>query len=454
MSNSQAPTHWSKDFVEHLRTVHFALIAISAGLILLVFSSKPFNSVTALRELEEIIELQTLWSADSFDPLTSGADLAFNLGDEGVPLSPDLPNQKIVATVRSMLTSRRVLAQYVLVLPQNKWFVLDSRGQVDLTRRPTNVGEFEGWWNALQRPNTVIVPLTLCPFGSVFEPTGETSKEKAASSLTEEVQLTTSEKVFNAGAAFPSKVMRLIQPPFSRESGFVADLEAHGKLFFSICETRSSEVSQEGVTAYFTNWRRGAFIDAFYDLDRAAREYKTLKLERLDKLLSDEASKGPEAFEAFGMKFPAGEITFWGVILLLSVQLYLLVYLRQLFGKLKSDDPGWDVPWIGMDSSQVSQTIVYVSVVILPCLSAILLGWKATVRLSSGYWERTEQWFRPVHFLAPLWHWHYSVLLKIFLLALAAIASGYLGFLSWKYRPQIVPEPPSRRLATSAASVS
>jgi hypothetical protein len=436
---NQAPAHWSKDFVEHLRSVHFALMAVSAGLVLLVFSSKPFNSVTALRELEEIIELQTLWSADSFDPLTSGGGFTF-MGDEGVPLSPDLPNQQIIATVRSKLTSRRVLTRYVLVLPQNKWFSLDSRGQVDLTRSPTTVGEFEGWWNALQRPHTVIVPLTLCSFGSVFEPTGETSKKKAAS-LIEEVQLTTSEKAFKAGAALKSKVMRLVRPPFSRESGFVVDLEVHGKIFFSICEDASSEVSQEGVTAYFTNWRRGPFIDAFYDLDRAAREYKTLKLERLDKLLSDEASKGPEVFEALGMKFPAGEITFWGVILLLSVQLYFLVYLRQLFGKLKRDDPGWDVPWIGMNFSELSNTILYVSLVILPFVASILLGWQATIRLSSGYWERTEQWLHPVHFLAPVWHWHYTVLLKILMLILAAIASGYLGFLSWKYRPQIAPEP-------------
>jgi hypothetical protein len=30
----------------------------------------------------------------------------------------------------------------------------------------------------------------------------------------------------------------------------------------------------------------------------------------------------------------------WGDVLLLSVQLYFFVYLRQLCGKLKSDDPG------------------------------------------------------------------------------------------------------------------
>ena len=61
---NQAPAHWSKDFVEHLRTVHFALIAISAGLILLVLSSKQYNAVTALVEAEEILDLKKQWSLD------------------------------------------------------------------------------------------------------------------------------------------------------------------------------------------------------------------------------------------------------------------------------------------------------------------------------------------------------------------------------------------------------
>jgi hypothetical protein len=42
--------------------------------------------------------------------------------------------------------------------------------------------------------------------------------------------------------------------------------------------------------------------------------------------------------------------------------------------KLKPEDPGWDVPWIGMDSSQLSKTILYVSLVVLPCIAAILLS--------------------------------------------------------------------------------
>jgi hypothetical protein len=57
-----SPYHWSKDFVEHLRTVHFTLIIVSTGLLLLLISSKPYNAVTALVQIEEILELKRAWS--------------------------------------------------------------------------------------------------------------------------------------------------------------------------------------------------------------------------------------------------------------------------------------------------------------------------------------------------------------------------------------------------------
>ncbi len=56
--------HWSKDFVEHLRTVHFALLVVSAGLILLLVSSREYNAVSALVQVEQIIDLKRQWSEE------------------------------------------------------------------------------------------------------------------------------------------------------------------------------------------------------------------------------------------------------------------------------------------------------------------------------------------------------------------------------------------------------
>jgi len=125
-------------------------------------------------------------------------------------------------------------------------------------------------------------------------------------------------------------------------------------------------------------------------------------------LLSDENTKGAEVFEAFGMKFPAGQITFWGDILLLSVQLYFLVYLRQLSGKLKPDDAGWDVPWIGMNSSATSKVMCCVSFAVMPVVASTCIGWQGAIRACIGYLYRTDHWFW-FHLRSMPWTWHYSV---------------------------------------------
>src|ERR1700676_1407312 len=54
--------NWSVDFVEHLRRVHFALLAISITLMVLAF---PPTAVTskALSELSRLIYLQEQWPA-------------------------------------------------------------------------------------------------------------------------------------------------------------------------------------------------------------------------------------------------------------------------------------------------------------------------------------------------------------------------------------------------------
>lgn len=119
------------------------------------------------------------------------------------------------------------------------------------------------------------------------------------------------------------------------------------------------------------------------------------------------------------MKFPAGQATVWGIIILLSVQLYLYLYLKQLNGKLGESDPGWDVPWIGMDTSRPARVIFLTTVLVLPC-SAV--GALAT--------------YSALHRWPSLARDSYSVTTDAALTG-AFIFAAILGALSWKYRPKV-----------------
>jgi hypothetical protein len=63
-SITPALTHWSKDFVEHLRTVHFTLIALCVGLIVLASFPSRTEIQIAHEQASEILEVTKAWKRD------------------------------------------------------------------------------------------------------------------------------------------------------------------------------------------------------------------------------------------------------------------------------------------------------------------------------------------------------------------------------------------------------
>jgi hypothetical protein len=59
---SESPVHWSKDYVEHLRAVHFDLVALSAALVVLATSAKTYDSPAALTQIDFATKLKNKWS--------------------------------------------------------------------------------------------------------------------------------------------------------------------------------------------------------------------------------------------------------------------------------------------------------------------------------------------------------------------------------------------------------
>lgn len=452
---NQAPAHWSKDFVEHLRTVHFALIAISAGLALLLLSSHDYNAVSALVQIEEVIGLKNQWSlrwirSHTLKKVLHSTPFRNSLIID-VPVDPLDQSTWYMGLADVQNKKHATLACH---FPRVNWWPKPSTGctnrSADECRAswsvdsfPPTLNEFRTWWNELRNSYVVLAPSNVGHLGfsntngtlfvrpdpidiDIVRPGIEVDLEAFPNLATG----------YDGGRSYFNKEIDIAYVgrfDWNRQHMFIV---------VPITEIQEDSVNQESVRAVFPSLRTGIFERSFPDLSVAALDKMDLRLEDARDFIHDEASKGSEVFEAFGMKFPAGQITLWGMILLLSVQLYFFVYLRQLSGKLKADDPGWDTPWIGMDSSHVSKAILYASFVLLPCVTSIALGCQAARRLSSGYWEPASQWFGPIHFLLGPWHWDYRILLKIFLLVLSATASGYLGFQCWKYRPQIAPEPP------------
>jgi hypothetical protein len=437
----QARAHWSKDFVEHLRTIHFALLAISAGLIIIVFSSKQYNAAAALVQIDEVTDLKTQWSAEwmqtngKCDDVGPNKDLEASLPAEN-PMRP-------LVRVAIHGGEHKPWTFLQLDCPTNYWYQAPVVGVVwSPTSFPRTLREFKNWWGALDSGFVVYLPKTEAMSGELID-TDDPADDVGGARPIGDVEFALPHPDITKK---PETVtLEIVRALHSEEFFYVSKwpiqtVHEDVEIRIPLNAVSKCVVSQNEMSRAYNNLHPGSFERTFADLSTAARDRTDFSLEEIKTFVHEEAAKGIEVFEAFGMKFPAGQITFWGILLLMSVQLYFFVYLRQLFGKLKSDAAGWDVPWIGMDSSSLSKMIFFFTVVVLPCAASVLLVWQAAARLSVGYWERTGHLLHPIHFFAPPWDWHYTVILKILGMTLAPVTSGFLGWFSWRFRPQVAAE--------------
>src|SRR6266478_8964001 len=76
--NSSADSHWSKDFVEHLRSVHFALTTLSVALVIVLLSTGDAQLDKAFTQAAQIEALLRRWKdvqARAYESATQAARL-------------------------------------------------------------------------------------------------------------------------------------------------------------------------------------------------------------------------------------------------------------------------------------------------------------------------------------------------------------------------------------------
>jgi hypothetical protein len=91
-------------------------------------------------------------------------------------------------------------------------------------------------------------------------------------------------------------------------------------------------------------------------------------------------------FEVIGIKFPAENTTRWGLVVIIGIQFYFWLHLRELASKLRREDPGWQVAWIGVYSSGYAKWATIFSACLLPVSAALALGIRGLF-VSSFAWQ-------------------------------------------------------------------
>jgi hypothetical protein len=287
---------------------------------------------------------------------------------------------------------------------------------LDLSAIPNTLPQFESWWNLLATSREIYIPFAVACLGEVL------TKNLAR------------QYVFLDRARYlighePPVELRLgTRERGTIPSGYIGDVPG-GVAFFPFTKGQVIDLNQDSLGKIF-NWHSGRFDHAFYDLHQAALGIESWDFKKIRDQLAEETGKGGDTFEALGMKFPVEQLTICGALLVLSIQLYFLIYLRQLSGKLQANDPGWDVPWMGMDQSRLARAVLFMTVVILPIGALALLGDNAVHHLVAAA-PQGSSWFAQLISLAP------GTIGPL----LATTASMLLAQQCWRSRPTVAAQP-------------
>jgi hypothetical protein len=411
---SQSPEHWSKDFVEHLRTVHFALVTVSVGLIL-ILSSKSYDVQKAASEMNEVVRVSSApWLISPKSELNKYPDFA-------LPYSP---------WFEAEIDGRSLIFHSD---GNNLYYCSDKQKegrsprfeQLKLSLSPHTIGTLAPLWDFLSTHSSrtfTAIRFIVRDGGMTDIETGGNTGVAIRAMITKSLSSRTDSGIELHGFG----ICNSTDPPYLVLGGH--DLSHRFKFMTGIAQ---AEITHEPLEAEVSSTVKSrAFEDNFHDLVEAARGREDLDFAILAPQIYAEAAKGDEAFEAFGIKIPSNEITGWGVIVLIGVQLYLLMYLRRLSNKLTQDDPGWDVPWMAMDESRLARVMLFVSLIVLPLLAALSIFsvswptlWSAAMSLIPKH----------QHTISNPW----SVGVRPLLICLGCCSSAWLSVQCWRNRPRL-----------------
>lgn len=358
-------TYVSKDYVEQLRTVHFALLTVSAGLLLLILSVKPYDPQKAVLQLEAILRLKQLWTPDKlFANLPMGDSGTAVLGPEVFSFADSLSLQLTEAGHKPLLIP--------IEAPPPGDFIFEDNPMPF----PDTLDHFSLWWKALKDKGFKFDLASELKIGGycdalVYGPRCEIVYNARSSNR----DVDKSEKVSIEPIISGGNLIGRVDARSARSLREGAFLPNGLRVLIPVLQHTTSVVKQEAaLKAVSPDATPGDFATSFPDLYQATRSL--LQYEELPDILKHltAESSNAEVFEALGLKIPAEQVTSWGTVVILCIQLYLFVYLRGLKRPLQPSDEAWGVGWFAASESLLPRSIFFVTVWILPALTVILLA--------------------------------------------------------------------------------
>jgi hypothetical protein len=405
---------WSKDFVEHIRTVHFSLIAVCLALIGLLQFQKPKDLSAAQRQLTDIKN-----AVDGWDSAQVTGAVRDALGKAGAYPAMPAPGSGVFKVAAYDPQVGFLPTPCVLSSRENLEKICTDVSEVTNTtsqffKKPASLAEFCDWWNFLNREHVVIRPdprkvskmgfsidhsghLKIIHYAPVQSPLASPSPSPSPSAI-QNTPISPNPPTIQNPSIIPNPPVTSwtnwpsVRFLTSRETELIraAGTDRPWELTYYIDDdsskrtilipvevgSRTTISAQASLIAAHPYWKAGSFSTSFKELDDASSQMQGQSLDTIASYFAAEAVKAhePDSFEVFGVKFPIQTANAWGIALIIGIQLYFWVHLHELSPRLREDDDGWNVAWIGVYPSIPARAVYLISIIALPMITMVLLG--------------------------------------------------------------------------------
>ncbi len=406
-SKNRSEAHWSKDYIEHLRSIHFFLIAAAVTGIIFGLTPTKAQRQRAQYQLRTILafinaqqQLSKQEDKDLANPMEAGDFLTFKM--QGKDYFLEKP-AVITLAADCALDLRTPKSHYVV--PTGTWRK-DFENIESLT-------EFISKWDATHCERGGILKVTKV-VGSAFDAFGSelplsTFSGKSATLLQRHYKFVRTElrrRDVEAGddrdlITSLSRVKRplietIVATPSDGGSEVLerfyqldtSDLDMTLVVRGLYAPTDSNpfvfmepEYYRLGITAAPTVIKSprldclGSFKKCFHDLYQLTLDKTSWSLKDVSETMDSELANSERQFELGGIKFPSEDLSTGGIILIIAVLAYFCLHLRELSPRF---DSGLEVAWLGLYSSWFAYVLVWLSILLVPSYAVALLGMKGS----------------------------------------------------------------------------
>ena len=413
--------HWSKDFVEHLRTVHFSLAVVALALVITATNTTREEDQAAFTQVQQIAKLTRQW------PAVVHAVYEYAMTDSNLKTSWIFP---IAIRVPERVSKQREIDDTVSI-PDSLLTEMDEwRSSVKVPSQIDNLAEFREFWNLLHKGIGLRLPelpdessaceqyvrieysdgssdvIDQSTEPDTFEPKflppdadpkavkeEEDREKRAEHSVLPNCEVNSERSAVSSISGPMFKSFDSFDSPDSWDQDHATlrvdttlppsrtTSEIRNNAYAVIAGTeievhlRTVKINETSLKRiYFNDWKSGSFDEAFPQLNSIMTGISTLDVNDALHRVESQVASAQQEVSVLGFTIPLAQLSRWGAFVLISVQLYLWLHLYEFTTRIDTDAPGFEVAWIGIYRSLPSRLATFVSCALLPVIASALLS--------------------------------------------------------------------------------